>query len=197
MSRKALEDSNYELMKAHILYPDDSPLSEEKKEMLDRIISVAKVLDKNPIQKNAVALHQQKFPNVGRSQAYEDIRMAVRLFNTLYSFDYDMWRTWMINDIVRNIQRCENKDDHQHRRIIAMEHANLIKAIGEKPDDLPDPARNEKHQFYILVQNDNRQVKIDINKLKDLPDSALQELNKAIWGGQEITEETAEEIMKT
>ncbi|MEI7424194.1 MAG: hypothetical protein WCK18_18975 [Prolixibacteraceae bacterium] len=197
MSRKALEDTNYEMMKAHILYPDDSPLSEEKKEMLDRIISAAKILDKNPIQKNAVALHQQKYPNVGRSQAYEDLRMAVRLFNTLYSFDYDMWRTWMINDIVRNIQRCENVNDHQHRRIIAMEHANLIKAIGEKPDDLPDPSRNEKHQFYILVQNDNRQVKIDINKLKDLPDSALQELNKAIWGGQEITETTAEEIMKT
>lgn len=197
MSKKALEDTNYETIKAHILYPDDSPLPEEKKEILDRIISAAKILDKNPIQKNAVALHQQKYVNISRSQAYEDLRMAVRLFPTLYTFDYDMWRTWMINDIVRNIQRCENANDHQHRRIIAMEHANLIKAIGEKPDDLPDPSRNEKHQFYILVQNDNRQVKIDINKLKDLPDSALQELNKAIWGGQEITETTAEEIMKT
>ena len=78
-----------------------------------------------------------------------------------------------------------------------MEHANLIKAIGERPEELPDPTRNEKHQFYILVQNDNRQVKSDINKLKDLPDAALQELNKAIWGGQEITESYAEEIMKT
>lgn len=201
MSKKALEDTNHEMIKAHILYPDESPLPPEKKEMLDRIISVSKVLDKNPIQKNAVSLHHQKYPDISRSQAYEDIRMAVRLFNSLQTFDYDLWHTWVLNDIVRNIQRCETMsskgDNYQYRRVIAIEHANLIKAIGERPEELPDPTRNEKHQFYILVQNNNQQIKIDINSLKDLPVSVLEELNKAIWGGQEITETTAEEIMNT
>lgn len=197
MSRKALEDTNYELIKAHMLYPEESPLSIEKRELLDRIISASKVLDKNPIQKYAVALHQQKYPDISRSQAYEDLRMAVRLFNSIQTFDYDFWHTWMINDIVRNIQACEKKNDHQHRKIIAMEHANLLKAIGERPDELPDPTRNEKHQFYILVQNNNQEIKIDINKLKDIPITVLEQLNKAIWGGQEISETVAEEIMKT
>ncbi len=197
MSRKALEDTNYEMIKAHILYPDESPLPLEKRELLDRIISASKILDKNPIQKNAVSLHQQKYPDVSRSQAYEDLRLAVRLFNSLQTFNYDFWHTWMINDIVRNIQACEKKNDHQHRKIIAMEHSNLLKAVGERPEELPDPARNEKHQFYILVQNNNQQIKIDINKLKDIPTAVLEQLNKAIWGGEEITESTAEEIMKS
>lgn len=197
MSRIALEDTNYELIKAHMIDPDHSPLPQEKQEMLDRVTSASKVLDKNPVQKHAVGLHQQKYPHISRAQAYEDLRMAVRLFNTLHTFDYDLWRTWLLNDIVENIRKCRNGESEKDRRVIAMEHANLIKIIGEKPTELPDPKRTEKHQFYILIQNDNRQVKIDINNLKDLPESALRELNRAIYGGNEITEADAEEILNT
>ena len=197
MSRTALEDTKYELIKAHILDPDNSPLSAEKQYMLERIISAAKVLDKNPIQKQAVAIHQQKYPDLGRTQAYEDLRLAIRLFNTLHTFDYDFCRTWLINDIIRNILTCRNTKTEKDRRIIAMEHANLIKVIGEKPEELPDPKRTEKHQFYILIQNNNQQVKVDLNNLKDLPTAALRELTRAIYGGNEITETDAEEIMKS
>lgn len=197
MSRTALEDTNYELIKAHMIDPDSSPLSAEKKEMLDRVTSASKVLDKNPVQKHAVGLHQQKYPHISRAQAYEDLRMAVRLFNTLHTFDYDLWRTWLLNDIVDNIEKCRNGKTDKDRRVIAMEHANLFKVIGEKPTELPDPKRNEKHQFYILIQNNNQQIKVDLNSLKDLPEAALRELNRAIYGGNEITETDAEEIMNT
>ncbi len=197
MSRPALEEANYEMIKAHVLDPDNSPLPREKRELLERVISASKVLDKNPIQKQAVAIHQQKYPDVSRTQAYEDLRLAVRLFNTLHTFDYDFWRTWLINDIVQNILICRNTKSEKDRRIIAMEHANLIKVIGEKPDELPDPKRTEKHQFYILIQNNNQQIKVDLNNLKDLPTAALQELSRAIYGGTEITETDAEEIMKS
>ena len=197
MSRPALEETKFELIKAHVLDPDNSPLSAEKYELLERVISASKVLDKNPIQKQAVAIHQQKYPGISRSQAYEDLRLAVRLFNTLHTFDYDMWRTWLINDIVQNILICRNTKSEKDRRIIAMEHANLIKVIGEKPEELPDPKRTEKHQFYILIQNNNQQLKVDLNNLKDLPISALQELSRAIYGGTEITEADAEVIMKS
>lgn len=197
MSRPALEDTKYELIKAHMLDPDSSPLSPEKQEILERILSASKVLDKNPIQKQAVGLHQQKYPDISRRQAYEDLRLAIRLFNTLHTFDYDFWRTWLINDIVQNINECRNKHNDKDRRIIAMEHANLFKVIGERPEELPDPARNEKHQFYILIQNNNQQIKVDINNLKDLPTAALKELSRAIYGGNEITDVEAEELMKT
>lgn len=197
MSRTALEDVKYEEIKLHILDPENSQLSPEKQEMLERIISASKVLDKNPIQKQAVAIHQQKYPDISRRQAYEDLRFAVKLFNTLHTFDYDFWHTWIINDIVQNIITCRAKNDDKHRKIIAAEHANLIKILGEKPTELVDPKRNEKHQFYILIQNDNRQMKIDLEQLKDLPVEALQELNRAIYSGNEITDTEAEEIMST
>lgn len=197
MSRIALEDTRHELIKAHILDPENSPLPEELRELLDRIISVSKVLDKNPIMRNAVAIHQVKYPEISKSTAYSDVRMAVRLFNTIHSFDYDFYQTWLINDIVVNIQKCRATGTDKDRRIIAMEHANLLKAIGEKPENLPDPLRNEKHQFYILIQNNNQQVKVELNNLKDLPTAALQELNRMIYGGNEISESEAEQLMNT
>lgn len=197
MSRTALEETNYEEIKGYMLDPDSSELSPEKREMLDRVISASKILDKNPIQRHAVALHQQKYPNISRAQAYRDLSMAVRVFNTLHTFDYDFWRTWLINDIVTNIENARKLQSDKGYRVVAMEHANLIKAIGERPEELPDPKRNEKHQFYILIQNDNRQIKIDMNNLKDLPAAALQELNRAIYGGNEITEADAEEMLNT
>ena len=197
MSKIALEETNYEQIKAHMLDPDSTPLSVEKQYMLERMISASKILDKNPIQRHAVRLHKQKYPDISQRQAYEDLRMAIRLFNTLHTFDYDLWKTWLLNDIVENITVCRAKNNDKDRKTIAQEHANLIKLIGEKPPELPDPERNEKHQFYILIQNNNQQLKVDLNNLKDLPISALQELSRAIYGGTEITEADAEVIMKS
>ncbi|KAF0198391.1 MAG: hypothetical protein FD166_1444 [Bacteroidetes bacterium] len=197
MSRKALEDTRYELIKAHILDPDSSPLSEEHQEIMERVISVAKILDKNPIQKQAIAIHQAKHPHLSKTQAYEDIRMAVKLFNTIHTFDFDFWQTWLINDIVKNIERCRNNGTPQAYRVIAMEHANLIKALGERPEEMDDPRRTEKHSFYVLVQNNNTTVKIDMNNLEKLPAGTLQELNKALFGGKEISDAEVEDIFKT
>lgn len=195
--RTALEDNKYSLIKAHILDPENSPLSPEHQEMLDRILSVARILDKNPIQKNAVSMHMARNPHISRSQAYEDLRLAIRMFNTLHSFDYDFWQTWLINDIVRNIEIARKMNTPQSLRVVAMEHANLIKALGERPSIPDDPRLTEKHSFYILVQNNNTEVKIDYNRLKDLPEATLRELNKIFFSGNPISEADAEEIMKT
>lgn len=197
MSKVALEDTKYEQIKAHMLDPDSSPLSAEKQFMLERLISASKILDKNPVQRHAVNLHKQKYPEISQRQAYEDLRLAIRLFNTIHTFDYDFYKTWLLNDIVENITVCRKRNNDKDRKTIAQEHANLIKLIGEKPPELPDPERNEKHQFYILIQNNNQTIKVDLNSLKDLPTAALQELNRAIYGGNEITDIEAEEIMKS
>lgn len=195
--RKALTDNKYELIKSHILDPDHSQLSQEHQIILDRVISMSKILDKNPVQKNAISLHMAKYPDIGKTSAYEDLRLAVKLFNTLHTFDYDLWQTWLINDIINNIDLARKGNTHQDRRVIAMEHANLIKAIGERPDEKDDPTRNEKHQFYFVMNINNESVKIDLNNIKKLPHETLNELNRALFGGNEITDVEAEDIMNS
>jgi len=196
MSRKSLQDNRYELIKAHILDPENSPLPQEHKQQLERIIDASRILEKNPMQKQAVALLRAKYPDTGRTQAYEDIRLAVKLFNTLHTFDFDFWHSWLINDIVKNIERCRNLGTAKAFGVIASEHANLIKALGDKPEEIVDPKRNEKHAFYILVQNNNTQVKLDINDLHKLPVNTLQELNRALFA-KEINDTEAEEIFNS
>lgn len=195
--RKALTDNKYTLIKAHVLDPEHSPLTPEHQEILDRVISVSHVLDKNPIQKNAIAIHRAKYPHIGKTQAYEDLRLAMKLFNTFHTFDFDFYQTWLINDIIANIDNARKGNSHQDRRVIAMEHANLIKAIGKRPEELPDPTRNEKHQFYFVININNEAVQVDLNNLKKLPAETLNELNKALFGGSEISDVEAEEIMNS
>ena len=195
--KRSLEAQKYELIRAHVLQPEESPLNQEQQQMLDRIVSHSKVLDKKPVHKQAVAIHQAKYPDISRTQAYQDLRFATRMFNTFYTFEYDFWQTWLINDIITNITECRRKDTHQDRKTIAQEHANLIRAIGEKPENLPDPLRNGKHQFYILVNVRNETLKVDLNNLHKLPAETLQELNRALFAGGEITEEQAAEIINS
>jgi len=197
MSRTSLEDTCFELIKAHVLDPEHSPIPEEQKELLDRVITAAKILDKHPVQKQAAAILRAKYPHIGPTRAYYDLSLAVRLFNSVHTFDYDFWHSWLINDIIKNIEDCRNSKSRSSDKTIAMEHANLLKAIGTKPTDLPDPLRNEKHQFNIIIQAKGSEMKLNLRNLKNIPETALQEINKAIYGGSEITDVEAEEIMKT
>jgi hypothetical protein len=193
--KKALEDHRYEAIKAHILDPDNSPLVKEEQELMNRVLSIAKLLDRQPIQKNAVAIHMAKYKDIGRSQAYEDCRLGMRLFNTIHTFDYDFWHTWMLNDIVRNIERCKKSNEHQAFRVIALEHANLIKALGEKPAKEIDPKLIEGHTFVIPIQINNVTYNFDLHKFLDLPEGLRKKVTDALV--TDISEIEAAEIMKT
>lgn len=197
MSTKALENYHSEMIKAHILSPDDSPLPLAQQLLLDRAIAMAKILSKNPVVKNAIALHRRLHPEISLKTAYSDYHLSLRLFHSLQTFDFDSWNTFMLNDIILSIQKLRKHNTVAALKVIAIEHANLKKIVGDKPDDLADPMRNEQHQFYILVQNNTHQIKVDVSKLKDLPEGVLQKFNPSIWGGEEITETQAEEIMKS
>jgi hypothetical protein len=199
MARKALTDQKHELIMAHILDPDNSPLPVEHQELLERVISMSKLLNRYPSPKQAIALHRTQYPHISETTAYRDIRLARKVYNTAHEFDYDFYRNWLIEDIISNIDRCRSvgKESYQYKRVIAMEHANLLKAIGEKPEELPDPKRNEKHNFYIMVNVNNQNVKIDINNLHKLPEGTLGELNKLLAGGNEIDDQGAAEIMES
>jgi hypothetical protein len=195
--KTALQDRKYEEIRAHILDPENSPLTPAQQVLLDRLISASKILDKNPVQRFAASVHNSKYPGISRQQAFNDLQLAAKLFNTFHTFDFDFWHTWLINDIIENINRCRSSKSSADRRIISMEHAVLAKVIGAKPEDLPDPMRNEKHQYYILIQNNHKEIKVDVNHLEAIPAADLREINKSIFAGIQLNEDDAIEIMNT
>jgi hypothetical protein len=177
---KSLANLNYKLIKAHVLDPENSPLSAKHQDLLDRVISAAKVLDKNPIRKHAVALHQYKFPHISRSQAYEDMNFADSVIDTIHTFDYDYWRTWIMNDIIQTIEKCKSINSLEARQITVKAQANLIKVLGSKPLDNKDSNHYEKKQFYFIINLSKNLGDIDLDKLHKMRKSTIRDLNNAL-----------------
>ena len=192
---KSLFNHNYEVIKQHILDPENSQLTTELQFQLDRIISAARLLDKNPIKKHALALHHRKYPEISIRTAYNDVNEAASLYSTFNTFDWDFWQGWILKDISENIARCKRMGTPQHIKIIAAEHANLLKAIGSKPPVLDDPIRHQNHQFFLMVQFGKASQPIDLEKLKNAPGATIRELNKLLFSGRDIEDAEAQEIM--
>ena len=144
----------------------------------------------------ASQLLRVQYPNISRSQAYEDLRNARRLFNTLQTFDYDFWHTWMLESIVKNIQACELSGKSSDRKVIAMEHRNLINAIGDRPETEMDPRLVEKHNFYIPIQINNQVLNIDLEGLLTMPLATRKTITDALTS-QEIDDSIAKDIMNS
>jgi hypothetical protein len=197
MSNILLTDMPASIIKAHILDPDNTPLPAAYQEMLDRAVSLCKILDKNPIAKNAIKLHRVLYPHIAQSTAYSDLALARKLFNNWQDFDYDFWLTWTLSDITANIETCRKSGLSSDRKIIAMEHANLGRILGKRPDEPIDPLRNEKHSFYIMVNIKNKSVKLDLNTLHKLPLNTIQDLTNALLSEDEIDDQGAAEIMNS
>lgn len=172
MARNALEDQKFELIKAHVLDPASSSLPPDQQLQLNRVLSMARLMDVQPIQNNAVRIHLKKYKDIKRSQAYEDYRLAVRLFNSTHTFDYDLWMNWMLNDIYENIKRCKGKGDVKALRVVAMEHANLIKILGERPPKEIDPKLLEQHNFILTVVINGKKERYNFMDLLSLPEAA-------------------------
>ena len=197
MSKLSLENQPAEIIRAHILDPKNSQLEPEYQEMLNRAVSLTKLLDKHPIAKNAIKYHLVLYPEISQSTAYSDLNLARKLFNNWQDFDYDFWLSWTLGDITANIEKCRNSGLSSDRKIIAMEHANLGRILGKRPDEPVDAQRNEKHSFYIMVNIKNKNVKLDLNTLHKLPLNTVQDLTRALLSDDEIDDQGAAEIMNS
>jgi hypothetical protein len=197
MSYLSLEDQPAELIKAHILDPENSPLPEQCRELMTRVVSMYKTLDKHPVAKNAIKYHRTLYPEISSSMAYRDLILARQMFNNYQDFDFDFWLNWTIGDITANILKCRDTGLSSDRKIIAMEHANLSRILGKRPDVPIDPLRNAKHEFYIMVNLNGKSAKLDINSLHKLPRNTIDELNRMLFSGNEIDEQGAVEIMNS
>lgn len=197
MNLPPLADQPAELIKAHILDPENSPLPVQYQELLTRTVSMYKTLDKHPVARNAIKYHRTIFPEISLSMAYRDLQLARQLFNNYQDFDFDFWLNWTMSDITKNIIKCRESGLSSDRKIIAMEHANLTRILGKRPDTPVDPLRNMKHEFYIMVNLDGKSAKLDMNTINKLPLNTIQELNRILFAGNEIDEQGAAEIMNS
>ncbi len=197
MTQKSLLEQPSELIKAHVLDPANSPLPHNHQELFNRALSMSKLLYKHPVSRNAIKYHMAQYPDITYKTAYNDLNLAREIFNNFQTFNFDFWFNWTISDITSNIEKCRESGLSSDRKILAMEHANLARILGKRPEQPVDPLRNEKHSFYIMVYIDKKPVKLDLNALHELPINTIQDLTRALHSHDEIDEQGAVEIMNS
>ena len=186
--RKALEDQDFENIKSYLLEGNETALPAHQKLMLDRWVAASKLLDKNPVMKNAVAILRLKFPGLSRTQAYEDCRNAIRMFNSKKDFDFDLWRNWLLDDIIKLCIKARESGD---LKSWALAQRNLIAALGEAPVQDIDPKLLEKHPIVIPIQVNNNTYNMDFNKFLSLSIDQRTKLADAL-----VAPATDEDIIK-
>lgn len=175
--KKSLEEQPYDVILAHILNPDTSPLPEKYREEFNRVKYAAGALDEyHPA--NVIPRLLAKY-NISRNQARQDVKLAQELFKTKFTFDYDFWQQWQIKDLVEIIRTCKLAGGKLEKERIAA-HKVLKEIIGDKPVGVEDPRRMEKNVFYIQLNNNNTTVNIPMDKLKGLSQAEIQTIVAAM-----------------
>ena len=188
---KKLENQKYELILAHILNPQESPLPAEQHEQLERVMTAARLLDRHPEQAHIVSKLQAKF-RIGRNTAYADIRFARELFVMNNPMDWDFWHAWQIQDLCELIRECKMQGRYKEWQ---KAHETLHKIIGERPVQEEDPRRMEKNNIFIQLNDNSKTINLPIDVVSKLSKQDLKTISDATF--QDISEEDAADLMES
>lgn len=189
--KKALEEQNFEVIRSHILDPDNSELPAELQSQFKRVLQVSKLLDDYPQDSHIINVMLAKY-NVSRTQVRKDIALARELFKTNHTFDWDFWFAWQLKDQIELIRQAKLKGDLKNwnnaKKI-------LMVMLGERPVTNEDPRRMEKNVFYIQVNNNGTPMNVDLKAIRDLPQEDIRTIVDAMY--QPIDETAAEELINS
>ena len=190
--RRTLSEQRYEVIQAHILDPENSPLPANQQEQFNRVVQAAQLLDSlHPI--NVMQRILAKY-SVNRKTAQQDVALAQELFKSRFTFDWDYWQTWQIKDLVETIKKCKEQGKFKER-IVA--HKVLASIIGEKQLGEEDPKRMEKNIFNIQLNNNGTIVNIPLDQIKGLSGAELQTVIEGITATPPQSDAQIIEILDT
>lgn len=187
----SLSEQRYEVIQAHILDPENSPLPENLRDQFNRVLQVARLIDDYPDDNHIINLMMTKY-RVSQTQIRKDIALAKELFKTNHTFDWDFWQAWQIKDQLELIQECKLRGDLKNwnaaKKVLAV-------MIGQKPEAVDDPRRMEKNVFNVQVNYNGQTLNIDLDKVRNLPANVKQDILQQLYSS--VDDITAEEIMNT
>ena len=186
-----LLEQHYTAIQAHILDPDNSPLPEKLRPMMNRVLTAAKLLDSYPVEGHIIRLMQAKY-SVTATTVRKDIQLAKTLFKTNHTFDWDFWQAWQLKDQMELIHEAKLRGD-----LKAWNNAKKVlhKIIGDKPEAVEDPRRMERNVFNIQVNYNGQTMVIDFDKLRSLDPKLRAEVLQCLY--EPVNDAQAEEIMES
>ena len=189
--KTALTDQAYDIIQAHIIDPENSPLPEKLKERFDRVLQIGRLLDDYPNESHVINIMLAKY-RVTRTTIRKDLALAREIFKTQHQFDWDFWFYWMLKDQIELIRRCKLNGDFKNWNNAKK---TLLAMIGEKPAAVEDPRRMEKNVINLQVNYSGQGLNIPVEALAKFSEKDRKILLDSLY--QPIDEVQAEEIMNT
>lgn len=189
--KTALTDQAYDIIQAHIIDPENSPLPEKLKERFDRVLQIGRLLDDYPNESHVINIMLAKY-RVTRTTIRKDLELAREIFKTQHQFDWDFWFYWMLKDQIELIRRCKLNGDFKNWNNAKK---TLLAMIGEKPAAVEDPRRMEKNVINLQVNYSGQVINIPVEALAKFSEKDRKILLDSLY--QPIDEVQAEEIMNT
>ena len=186
-----LIEQHYTAIQAHILDPDNSPLPEKLRPMMNRVLTAARLLDSYPVESHIIRLMQAKY-STSVTTLRKDIQLAKTLFKTNHTFDWDFWQAWQIKDQIQLIHEAKLRGD-----LKAWNNAKKVLhlIIGDKPEAVEDPRRMERNVFNIQVNYNGKTMVIDFDKLRSLDPKLRAEVLQYLY--EPVDDAQVEEIMES
>lgn len=196
MSKKSLIETTYDRIVAHCLEPEKNSLTAEQQRIFDRWNAADDLLRRYPRDKQAMMMLRKKFPGLSRTQAYDDLRNAKKLFNYTNPVDKEFIRRWVIQDCLTMIDIARSMGPRGFKAWNTA-RLQLIKAAQLEESDklVPNPEIFEQHQYFTVIQIGEKTVKIDLDDFNKLPISTRNELSDLIHAP--ITEDQAVKILNS
>lgn len=191
VKKTALTDQAYDIIQAHIIDPENSPLPEKLKERFDRVLQIGRLLDDYPNESHVINIMLAKY-RVTRTTIRKDLALAREIFKTQHQFDWDFWFYWMLKDQIELIRRCKLNGDFKNWNNAKK---TLLAMIGEKPAAVEDPRRIEKNVINLQVNYSGQVINIPVDALAKFSEKDRKILLDSLY--QPIDEVQAEEIMNT
>jgi len=189
---KSFENIPWQVIKNYLAHSESVELNDEHKYMIDRVFSLARVFDRHPQRKTALALHRAKYPDISRNTAASDLDIALALNNSYHTSDYPFWHNWLISDCLDQIQAAKAAGD---LKAWSAGHSIFLKAIGTKPIQETDPKLIEKHTFLLQVNHKTFGPTINVDDLDKIPSKIKEEFVANLY--EEITDEEAEWMLNS
>ena len=168
------------------LHPEDSKIFE-------RWSTADDLLRRYPSRKYCVSVLVAKY-GCDQATAYRDIANAQVFFGTVNVYNKEYIKGWLIEDILKLIQTAKEKGDTKAR---SAAHANLIKVMGFDREDksVIRPEDLEPHKYYAVLVNGKNAIKIDLEKLDEIPMEIRSKVVASI--DDMITEDTAYQLISS
>jgi hypothetical protein len=193
MLEKLKHGTSYDRIYGHYIYPDYIELTEKEIELRDRWAFAWTALLNNRLTGTAVNMLKEEY-EISESQAYKDIKNARKLFGNVNETTKQAERNFLSELALKTYHEAALEGNFAQMNK-AITNLIKLKQLDQEEPDSYDEENMKSNNYYMVLNLNNQNIKIDFNELDNLDQKEKQNLAKLLEC--DIDEVEATRILKS